>query len=145
MKYLLAFALLLPLGLLAQNYTHLKVHNTTVNINKGEAIAGNSFDIELKKGSNDRGNILYAGSDLTIEANFKIVAYNSRRSSTKTGAVKIIANYRTTYQGKKDKRTSENVFYLDDERVFSVNEKFVVKNGLYSQQITLKFNGQLNP
>lgn len=147
MKKLNLVVLILLIGLFsnAQNYAKLTISNVKVVIDKGDTLNGNTFDVDLMKGSKNRGNILFSNGDVTIEAAYKVVAYNSRRSSVKTGAINIRIAYKTKMNGKKDKRNTEQIFYLDDERKFTVNESFVIKNGLYSKQIKLRYTGQMSP
>jgi hypothetical protein len=85
---------------------------------------------------------LYQSSNLSITADIKVSSNNSRRSSTKSGSITLDVVYHTNYSGKKDKRTAQYIFYLDDDRSFVAKEQFVFKNGLKPRQIKLSYKGR---
>ncbi len=105
----------------------------------GDTLIGKPYDVYLKDGSRNKQNYIFRNQRILIDATFKVDLFNSRRSSTKTGSIKVTVIYRCEVDGKKDKRTSEYIFYLDDERKFTVKELFVFKNGLKSTQHTLTY------
>jgi len=143
MKKLLIILVLVSQVLLAQNdkQTTLQISEITVVDKSGNQTSGNDVKYTLQQNKNSRNNILFKNNEVSISANFKITGYNSRRSSVKTGAVKVVINYTSTYNKKKDKRVSEYTFYLDDERKFNVKENFVFKSGIKSYGLTLTYKG----
>lgn len=144
MKKLFVFIAMLPFLASAQNdskTTTLKINEIVVVDKSGNQYSGSDQTFDVRQNKNTSRKVLFENNEVKIEATYKIVGYNSRRSSTKTGAVKVTVNYISTYAGKKDKRTSEYVFYLDDARKFDVKENFVYKRGIKSYGLTLTYKG----
>jgi hypothetical protein len=125
----------------SEDYIQLDITDVKVTENSSEA-AGIGGIINLKNKSNLNNVQLYQSSNLSITADIKVSSNNSRRSSTKSGSITLDVVYHTNYSGKKDKRTAQYIFYLDDDRSFVAKEQFVFKNGLKPRQIKLSYKGR---
>lgn len=140
-----SFIVCLAVGLMAhaqsEDYTRLNITDVVVKENNMES-AGIGGTINLKNKSKLHDVELYTSSNLTITADFKVSTNYSRRSSSKSGSITLDVVYFTDYGGKKDKRTAQYMFFLDDERRFEAKEQFVFKNGLKPRQIKLSYKGQ---
>jgi hypothetical protein len=142
MKQLIFLFVILPFTTFAQaEYAILKLSDILIVEKPGDTLIGKPYDVYLKDGSRNKQNYIFRNQRILIDATFKVESFNSRRSSTKTGSIKVTVIYRCEVDGKKDKRTSEYIFYLDDERKFAVKELFIFKNGLKSTQLTLTYKG----
>jgi hypothetical protein len=143
-KNIILLFLFFPLLAFAQDYAQLTISNIKV-VDGTKTIENDKVVlVQLNEGKRKNDNILFAGSDITIEADIRVVAYDSKRSSSKSGAVKIKTVYFLNHGGKRDKRTTEQVFYLDDAREYQAKETFVIPNGLNSKKIVLTFKGKLD-
>lgn len=143
MKIFLYF-LFFPLISIGQsNYTTLLLSNIELIESNGVKSTREPFVVYLKDGERNRNNYFFENERITIQATFKVESYNSRRSSNKTGAIKVTVIYRSEFQGVRDKRTSEYLFYIDDDRKFDLKESFVFKNGLKSNRIIVTCKGEL--
>jgi hypothetical protein len=125
----------------SEDYIQLDITDVKVTENSSET-AGIGGIINLKNKSNLNNVQLYQSSNLSITADIKVSSNNSRRSSTKSGSITLDVVYHTNYSGKKDKRTAQYIFYLDDDRSFVAKEQFVFKNGLKPRQIKLSYRGR---
>jgi hypothetical protein len=143
-KNIILLFLFLPLLTFSQDYAQLTISNIKVVTGTTTIDNDKVVLVQLKEGKRKKDNILFVGSDITIEADIRVVAYKSKRSSSKSGAVKIKAVYFLRHGGKKDKRTTEQVFYLDDAREYEAKETFVIPNGLNSKKIVLTYKGKLD-
>jgi len=130
---------------IAQSEDYIKLTIGDVKITENNSVAdGTGGVVDLKNKSKTRDIELYRSSGLSITANMKVSSNNSRRSSTKSGSITVDVTYYMVYGDKKDKRTAQYVFYLDDERKFTAKEQFVFKNGLKPRQIKLSYTGQFS-
>jgi hypothetical protein len=141
MKKVLLALFLFPLLLSAQvEYTVLEITDVVVK-NQTDSVMGVPFNIYLKDDTKNRENILINSEKLNIKANFAIASNNNKRSSTKSGSVRVTVTYYSFFNEKKDKRKTEYIFYLNNERKFEVKETFVFGNGLKATQYTLTYKG----
>ena len=144
MKKLLVFiCLLLPVVVLAQNQARVLISNVNVVGDGGSTAMADSFYIDLNEGKRENNFVLYTDPGLTIKADFRIVAYNTKRSSVKAGSIKLKAVY-FLYQGeKRDKRTTEYIMYNGQERGIQVKETFIIPNGLNSSKYILTYTARI--
>lgn len=125
------------------NTARLNISEVKVSINNGtEQIISNVATIYVTNKNTRQDIELFKNEDLQISIDIKVSSNNSRRSSTKSGAINVDVTYFTTYKGKKDKRTARYIFYIDDERKFTAKEQFVFKNGLKANQVKLTYTCQ---
>jgi|GEM_PF-1667542 hypothetical protein len=129
----------------AQSGDYITLNITDVKVTENNNVtAGMDGTVDLKNKQKLQKISLYKSAGLSITADIKVSSNNSRRSSTKSGSVTLDVVYHSEYaDGKKDKRSAQYVFYLDNDRSFVAKEQFVFKNGLKPRQVKLTFKGQL--
>jgi hypothetical protein len=144
MKKLLIFIyLLLPAVLLAQNQARVLISNVNVVGDGVSTAKAYSFNIDLNEGKRENNFVLFNDPGLIIKADFRIVAYNTKRSSVKAGSIKLKAVYFLYAGEKRDKRTSEYIMYNGQERGIQVKETFIITNGLNSNKYTLTYTARI--
>lgn len=134
---LLAFALVIAGTLAAQTqviFTNVKA------VEKESTVDGQDVTVQLNKAEgSDRVVILSAG-DLEAKVRVKVATHNSRRSSLKDSAVDLIFEIDLKAGKDKDNKRVEKIFYLDQARTTTVNQRFNFKDGITMRGITLSFD-----
>lgn len=82
---------------------------------------------------------LFENADMRIQVTYRIHGERSRRSSVKAASLVLLAEYVCEYHGKKDKRSSEQIIYIGNDRSASMKETFTFSGGLHPAQIQLKY------
>lgn len=145
MKTIFLSLFLLPIFAVAQvHFTNLQLSDIVLTDKKGNSTNGHPMTILLEDGKSNPDNILISTSGITIIAKFKVSSIHSRRSSTKSGSIRLEVKYQSILGDKKDNRTAEYIYYIDDERQLEAKEMFVFNNGLSPIQYTLTFKGKFS-
>ncbi len=135
--------LLLVLGASAV-YGQTIVQLSNVRIKDGPDVrTGNTLSVQLNRAEGKDDAVLYADQNMELKVHFKVTTHNVRRSSTKDGAVNLMMVMRMSAYGKKDKRQTEKIFYMDQERTTTFNEKFVIKQGIDVRKIEVSFDAAI--
>ena len=142
LRPLILFLLLSPLFVDAQ--TTLKITNIQVIENSsGEAITAPDVTVSLKNDEGRKGIVLYSGSDMEVKGFFKVKSHNVARSSVKNSAVYLSMNLKLKTGGKTDSREMMKTFYMDDKRSTEFKEKFVLKRGIDTRIVEVRFTGEI--
>ncbi|OYU96930.1 MAG: hypothetical protein CFE21_01180 [Bacteroidetes bacterium B1(2017)] len=140
MKKLLVFiCFCFPVFVIAQNQARVIISKINVEGDGWSSAVTDSFYVDLNKGERENNNVLFTDPSLTIKADFRIVAYNTKRSSVKAGSIKLKAVYFLNSGEKRDKRTTEYIMYNGQERGMQVKETFILTDGLKSYRYTLSY------
>ena len=144
MRNLIWILFLTPFLATAQaNYARLNLTNIKLVVNKGDTLIIQPISIMLVKNKTNKNNILFQSGDLFLNASFEVNPERSRRSSTMNGAIRISADYKLLKAKKKCKRESEYMFFINQDREFTVKEMFVINNGLSPISYTLLYSAEL--
>jgi hypothetical protein len=109
-----------------------------------ETYLGNDGTIVLKNNSSKEEVEIYNKNGLLILATFKLSTNNGvRRSNLKSSAVNININYKIYYQNDKKKVKTERIFYLDDDKKFTEEQKVFFQYGIKNTLIKIKYSGKL--
>ncbi len=138
---LLTFAMFLCSTILSAQ-TSLKITNLTIS-EKEEVRSGPDVTASLKGDEGSKRLVLFADQDLEITGSFKVKSHNVARSSMKNSAVYLTMDLKLKTGGKTDSREVQKVFYMEDKRQSEFSEKFVVKRGVDTRVITVKFTGEI--
>ncbi|HUM45782.1 MAG TPA: hypothetical protein PLD84_02565 [Chitinophagales bacterium] len=127
----------------AQTTGTLKIQNIRLVIDGKETTSPDlTLPFEWSKDSQEFP--LYKNDQFSIVAKYRLSTHKSPRSSLKSSALNVIINYYMVMNGDKDKRRSEKIFYLDQERQFNVEELFVFKEGFNNSNVKLSYTGVLS-
>lgn len=136
----LLLAALLSGGLTAQTLYHI----TGVTITENEQVVnGQDVTAEIRGAEGSDRVVIFAGQDMELRTKVKITTQNVRRSSLKSSAVNAIFEIDLKVDGRKDNRRVEKIYYMDQDRTSSFQERFVFKNGNKVRVITVAFQGRL--
>jgi hypothetical protein len=143
-KYYLITILLFNIFLVSKaQYVNLKISAFEVMIAK-ETYLGNDGTIVLKNNSSKEEVEIYNKNGLIILATFKLSTNNGvRRSNLKSSAVNVNINYKIYYQNDKKKVKTERIFYLDDDKKFTEEQKVFFQYGIKNTLIKIKYLGKL--
>jgi hypothetical protein len=143
-KYYLITILLFNIFLVSKaQYANLKISAFEVMIAK-ETYLGNDGTIVLKNNSSKEEVEIYNKNGLIILATFKLSTNNGvRRSNLKSSAVNVNINYKIYYQNDKKKVKTKRIFYLDDDKKFTEEQKVFFQYGIKNTLIKIKYLGKL--
>jgi hypothetical protein len=143
-KYYLITILLFNIFLVSKaQYVNLKISAFEVMIAK-ETYLGNDGTIVLKNNSSKEEVEIYNKNGLIILATFKLSTNNGvRRSNLKSSAVNVNINYKIYYQNDKKKVKTKRIFYLDDDKKFTEEQKVFFQYGIKNTLIKIKYLGKL--
>ncbi len=142
-SYLITILLLNIFLISKAQYVNLKISDFEVMIAK-ETYLGNDGTIVLKNNSSKEEVEIYNKNGLLILATFKLSTNNGvRRSNLKSSAVNININYKIYYQNDKKKVKTERIFYLDDDKKFTEEQKVFFQYGIKNTLIKIKYSGKL--
>jgi hypothetical protein len=134
------FLFLSPLFISAQ--TTLKITNVQIT-EKEQVMTGSDVTASLNNDEGKKGIVIYAGGDLEIKGSFKVKSHNVARSSVKNSAVYLSMNLKLKTGGKTDSREVMKTFYMDDTRSTEFKEKFVIKRGIDTRVIEVRFDAAI--
>lgn len=136
----LLLAALLSGGLTAQTLYHI----TGITITENEQVVhGQDVTAEIRGAEGSDRVVIYSGPDMELRSKVKVTTQNVRRSSLKSSAVNAIFEIDLKVDGRKDNRRVEKIYYMDQDRTSSFQERFVFKNGNKVRVITVAFQGRL--
>ncbi len=139
--------LLLSLIVLFATASHAqtRVKITNVSITEKENVSKGPDATSVLNGSEGSERIvLFTDGPLSVRTWMKVSTHKSPRSSTKDSAVNLIMELDLLQNGKKkDNLRVEKIFYMDQARTTSFNEKFVIKNGIDVRVLEVKFDAEI--
>ncbi|MBL8002437.1 MAG: hypothetical protein JNL05_10785 [Flavobacteriales bacterium] len=143
MRPLLALLLLFSLSTTTNAQTVVRITNLTIT-EKEVATPGPELSSQLKGAEGSERVVLFSDGPFSIRTWFKVSTHKSPRSSTKDSAVNLIMELDLLENGKKkDNRRVEKIFYMDQARTTTYNEKFVIKKGIDVRVIHVKFDATI--
>jgi hypothetical protein len=132
------FILALAFSSLAGAQTLVKISDLTLS-EKEDVRRGTDLTAQLPEAEGVARVMLYADQHITAQAKVKVSTHNVRRSSVKDGAVNLIFDVELVVDGIRDKRRVERIFYAEQERKATIEEKFTIKQGIDMRVVTLAF------
>ena len=110
----------------------------------GKDFESTDKEIPFEYGKKSLDIVLYSADNTNITASFKLKSASTNRSEIKNSSVELYANYNAIHAGESRKKTTEKIYYFDQERSFETNETFSYKTNKYDVKvIKLKFKTQL--
>lgn len=127
--------------------TSVKISNVTLT-EKEQTTQGLEVTLDPKGQLNDAEgadrSLIYEQGDTRVKLWCKVSTHDSRRSSLKDSAVNMIFEIDMKAGNDKDNKRIEKIFYLDQSRKTTVNQKFNFKHGITMRVITLQFDAEIN-
>jgi hypothetical protein len=143
MRPLFTLLLLLFLSKAADAQTMVRITNLTIT-EKEVATPGPELTGQLKGAEGSERVVLFSDGPYAVRTWFKVSTHKSPRSSNKDSAVNLIMELDLLENGKKkDNRRVEKIFYMDQARSTTYNEKFVIKKGIDVRVIHVKFDATI--
>jgi hypothetical protein len=122
--------------------TLYRITNVTIT-EQDRVVHGLDATAAIKGAEGSDRVVIFAGQDMELRTKVKITTQNVRRSSVKSSAVNAIFEIDLKVDGRKDNRRVEKIYYMDQDRTSSFQERFVFKNGNKVRVITVAFQGRL--
>ncbi len=143
MRTLLLSLLLIALTPALNGQTVVRITNLSTT-EKEVSHPGSDATVQLNGAEGSERVVLFTDGALSIRTWFKVSTHKSPRSSTKDSAVNLIMELDLLENGKKkDNRRVEKIFYMDQSRTATFNEKFVIKKGIDVRVIEVKFDASI--
>lgn len=136
---LLCILVSLGCGLSAQAQTRIRLDHVRA-ITGGDTLQGSDAVLVLN-GSTGAGDamVLQAG-ELMAKVHVRLSTNSSARSSMKDSAVRLHLSIAMRSGRDKDNREVDKVFYLDQQRSATINQRFNFKDGIAVHGVTLQFD-----
>jgi hypothetical protein len=144
MRNLFFFLLFISIHALGQDQAKLLISDVTFKTDGWSHVNPNTITVRLTDGTRENKIPFYNSSDFSLFVDFKIDAIDSRRSSVKSGSIRLKTVYHLLSGNRKDKRTTEKIIYLGDTKEYEVVENFVIFNGLNSIKLSLSYKVKIN-
>lgn len=127
----------------SQAQTRVRITNLTIT-EKEVATPGAEASAQLNGAEGSERVVLFSDGAFSLRTWFKVSTHKSPRSSLKDSAVNLIMELDLLENGKKkDNRRVEKIFYMDQSRTTTFNEKFVIKKGIDVRTIQVKFDATI--
>jgi hypothetical protein len=140
---ILATLLIININSFSQEVHKLIFSNIKVSMD-GKDFESADKEIPFEYGKKSLDIVLYSADNTIITASFKLKSASTKRSEIKNSSVELYANYNAIHAGESRKKTTEKIYYFDQERTFETNEAFSYKTNKYDVKvIKLKFKTQL--
>ncbi len=139
MKCFLLLLLISPLLCFSQ--ISPKLVCTDINVS-GDDFSYDTSDVRFVgflEGEGKNSVKFFSNDELSINAFFYLRTINSKRSSVKSGSVRIEIVYYLVAGNSIDKRITERIVYLGDNVDFSFVENFVYEDGLKNKRVSLTY------
>lgn len=140
---ILVTLLLININSFSQEMHKLILSNITVTID-GKDFESDTKEVPFQYGKKSLDIVVYSADKTSIMASFKLKSASSNRSEIKNSSVELYTSYNAIYAGESRKKTTEKIYYFDQERSFETNETFSYKTNKYEVKvIKLKFKTQI--
>jgi hypothetical protein len=127
------------LPLLAQDDLKLQLSGITMKIS-GQDFTFPDMEVLIMENKSTPSIVIAKQDDITISVSYKIQRMHSRISQHKDSGVRLKMEYTCIKNGKRKKLPVERMFYLNNERKFTENQKFFFKKGISNTVIEIKYN-----
>lgn len=139
MKKLLWLCLFSPFLTFAQVSPRLVCSNIKVYADSLKFESTDSRIVGYLEGEGLQVMKFFFNNEITIDAVFKIQPIQSRRSSVKSGSIRVSVVYFLVAGNSVDKRKTERIIYLNDLVDFDFLENFVYQDGLKNKRVSLSY------